>query len=137
MSDYRPKLRPVEAFPALHGGQRVIVLRDAGGVSDRAVAIADNMLGLISLFDGTRTVRECVVEYARSSGQLLLADHIERIVRDLETNLLLEGETFDRFLEEQRDEFARLTVRPPSHAGKAYPADAGLLREQLRSYFAV
>jgi AmmeMemoRadiSam system protein B len=137
MSDYRPKLRPVEAVPALHSGQRVIVLRDAGGLSDRAVAVAPNMLGLISLFDGTRTVRDCLVEYSRASGQLVLTDHIERIVRELQANLLLEGEAFNRFLQEQCDEFARLTVRPASHAGKAYSADPGLLREQLRSYFAV
>jgi len=137
VSDYRPRLRPVEAFPSQHGGQPVVVLRDASGLSDRAVVVAPNMFVLLTLLDGTRTLREVQVEYARRSGQLLLSEHLERIVRELDANLLLEGETFERFAQEQREEFARLTVRPPSHAGKAYPADPGLLREQLRSYFAV
>jgi hypothetical protein len=137
VSDYRPKLRPVEAFPSQRGGQPIIVLRDASGLSDRAVVVAPNMFLLLTLLDGTRTLREVQVEYVRRSGELLLSEHLERIVRELDANLLLEGETFDRFAQEQREEFARLTVRPASHAGKAYPADPGLLREQLRSYFAV
>ncbi|HUT75605.1 MAG TPA: AmmeMemoRadiSam system protein B [Armatimonadota bacterium] len=137
MSDQRPKLRPVEAFPSLRGGRRVIVLRDAGGLSERTVAVAPEICFLLTLLDGTHTLREVQVEYARASGQLLLSDQLERIVRELDANLLLEGDTLERFAREQREEFARLTVRPASHAGKAYPADAGLLREQLRSYFAV
>lgn len=137
MSDYRPKLRPVEALPAQRGGRQVIALRDAGGLSDRSVVVAPNMLFLFSLLDGARTLREVQLEYARRTGELLLGEHLERIVRELDANLLLEGETFERFAQEQREEFARLTLRPASHAGKAYPSDPGLLREQLRSYFAV
>ena len=135
--DYRPKLRPVEAMPARHGGQQVVGLRDASGLSDRTVIVGAHMLPLLALLDGTRTLREIQVEYARRSGELLLSEHFERIIRELDANLLLEGETFERFAQEQRDEFARLTVRPASHAGKAYPSDPGLLQDQLRSYFAV
>jgi AmmeMemoRadiSam system protein B len=135
--DYRPKLRPVEAMPARHGGQDVVALRDGSGMSDRMVIVAAHMLPLLALLDGTRTLREIQVEYVRRSGQLLLSEQFEQIVRELDANLLLEGETFERFAQEQRDEFARLTVRPAAHAGKAYPSDPGLLRDQLRSYFAV
>ena len=137
MSEVRPKLRPVEALPAQSAGRQVVILRDASGLSDRTVAVPPNMFFLLTLFDGTRTLREVQVEYARKSGELLLSEHLERIVHDLDANLLLEGETFARFAQEQRQQFADLTVRPASHAGKAYPADPGLLRDQLRSYFAV
>jgi len=136
-ADYRPRLRPVEAVAAPHAGRQVIVLRDASGISDRTVAVAPGTLILLALLDGTRTVREIQVEYARRSGELLLSEHIERIIRELDANLLLEGESFERFAREQRQEFALLSVRPASHAGKAYPSDPGVLREQLRSYFAV
>lgn len=137
MSVFRPKLRPVEAVPARHGGRDVIVLRDASGMSDRTAVVAPDMFFLLTLLDGTRTLRDIQVEYAQRSGQLLLSEHLERIVHELDANLLLEGETFERFAVEQREEFARLTVRPASHAGKAYPADPGVLRDQLRGYFAV
>jgi len=137
MSDYRPKLRPVEAFPSQRAGGQVMILRDASGCSDRAVAVPREMLLVLSLLDGTRTLREAQVEYVRRSGHLLLSHQIERLVREIEASLLFEGEAFERHLREQREQFARLQVRPAAHAGQAYPADAGLLREQLRSFFAV
>jgi predicted class III extradiol MEMO1 family dioxygenase len=115
----------------------VILLRDAAGLSDRAVAVPPDVFSLLTLLDGTRTLRDIQAEHIRSSGQLLLTEHLERIVAELDANLLLEGETFERFVQQQRQEFAELDVRPASHAGKAYPADPGLLRDQLRSYFAV
>jgi hypothetical protein len=135
--DYRPRLRPVEVVSAQHGRRPVIALRDASGMSDRTIAVAPGMLPLLALLDGTRTVREIQLEHARRSGELLLSEHIERVIHELDANLLLEGETFERFAREQREEFALLTVRPASHAGKAYPSDPGVLADQLRSYFAV
>jgi hypothetical protein len=131
-----PKLRPVEVFPVVSAGREMILLRDAGNLSDRTLVVPARLLSILSLLDGRHSLREIQVEYVRRFGDLILSQQLERLIQQLDESFLLEGERFQHYRQEIEEEFRALPVRPPAHAGTAYAADGRALEEELRNLMA-
>ena len=55
MSELRPRLRHVEAFPLEHEGRRFFGLRDPAGYTESVVMVPLELLEIVSLFDGEHT----------------------------------------------------------------------------------
>jgi len=127
-----PKLRSVEVVPVVSRGREMMLLRDPGNLSERTVAVPPRTLFLLSLLDGRHSLREIQVEYVRRFGDLILSQQLERLVQELDENLLLEGERFEQYRQEVEERFRALPFRPPAHAGTAYPADGPALEEELK-----
>jgi MEMO1 family protein len=127
----KPQLRPIEAFPSVEGGRRLVILRDPTGYSDQIAGITEAGLLILALFDGTRTIRDVQAEVMRRTGELVPADQIQRLVEQIEQALLLEGDTFEAHRRKVDSDFLASSIRPAHHAGGAYEADANALAAQL------
>ncbi|MBI2001700.1 MAG: AmmeMemoRadiSam system protein B, partial [candidate division NC10 bacterium] len=109
--DY-PRLRPVEAFPAVVSGQEVLCLRDPQQYSEVVVYVPAQTASILGLFDGQHSLLDIQEAFARRFGSLLFREQ-----------LLLE------------DGFRQSRSRSAILAGKSYPPEATALRQQLESYF--
>ncbi len=118
-STLRPALRPLE----VHRVARGVVITDPLGLLTGQVFVPEGLLPIVGRFDGRRTVADIERELAALEGDLpegLVAD----VVRQLDENLLLDGELFRNTLASTMREFLDADARPAAHAGTAgYPAD--------------
>lgn len=121
----RPKLRPVEAFPLEHQGEKVFALRDPFGFTDKMAVLPGPIFALATFMDGERSYVEIQAEWARRTGELIFREDIERVVRALDEALFLESDRFHAARARIIDEFRAAAVREPAHAGAAYPAEPG------------
>ena len=130
-----PKLRPIEALPYDKPGQDGIILRDPSNLTETAIVVPYNVLEILGLFDGSHSILDIQSAYAKHHGAVLTREQIEGLVSTLDKSLLLEGETFKRFLRGVEDEFRRSDLRKAALAGKGYEDDPVKLRQQLDAYF--
>jgi hypothetical protein len=128
-----PKLRQaIDVVPVTKDGRDYLVLHDRMGLSDDLMIERRGGAVLLSLLDGRHSLRDIQVALMRQSGLGLVSmDEIRGIVSTLESHFLLEGESFRRRKQQVHEEFKRSPVRPPSHAGEAYPRDPDELRAQI------
>jgi hypothetical protein len=88
----KPKLRPIKAIPFRSGGgERLVCLRDAAGVSKKTVLLPPRAFMIASLFDGEHTLDEIRAEYAARFGEPILAETIQDVLRQLDEARLVEG----------------------------------------------
>ena len=48
----RPRLRPVEAFPIEHEGERMILVQDPAGLAEGPLVVSMGGFFILTLFDG-------------------------------------------------------------------------------------
>ncbi len=130
----KPKIRPIEAVPAVVEGKQVIVIRDPAEIARPAV-VGGQVLFLMSLMDGTREYLEIQENYYRQFGDLLMSSDLDRVLKELDENLLLESKKFQERLEELKAAYRREPVRQPACAGSTYPEDPDELRAFLENMF--
>jgi AmmeMemoRadiSam system protein B len=131
----KPRIRPVEAIPLEAEGRKMIVLRDGSGISDAQLVVSPTAFFVVTLFDGTNTVRDMQAAFMRKVGELLPSEKIQEIVERLDDAMLLEGPRFDSHLEGLIAEFRDSPVRAPTLAGQAYEEEPDKLAEQIESYY--
>ncbi|NLT22095.1 MAG: AmmeMemoRadiSam system protein B [Syntrophorhabdus sp.] len=119
----RPKLRYVDVMPFEQDGQDLILLSDAEGVVENALAVTREVAFMVALMDGTRTLRDIQAEFMRASGEMVYIERIEELVRVMDENLLLEGERYDRHIKGLRGEYCSSPVRKAYLAGKGYASN--------------
>lgn len=120
---YCPMIRYVEAIPLEQEGRDMILLRDTENIIENSLVVSQDVVFLISLMDGKRTLREIQAEYMRAFGQLIYMEHIEKLVETLDTNLLLNNDNFRKHLACLKEEYENEPVRKARLAGKSYPAN--------------
>src|SRR3990172_3244119 len=89
-----PKVRPLDAFPMQIEGKEMIGIKDPAGISPEIVFVSHETLFLISLMDGTNTLRDLQAAYLRRYGALLFTDKIEDLIEQLNSRHLLENRQF-------------------------------------------
>jgi len=88
--DDKPKLRPIRAIPFHSGGERLVCLRDASGMSKKTVLLPPRSFMIAALFDGAHTLDEVRAEYASRFGEPIQAETIRDLLRQLVEAELLE-----------------------------------------------
>lgn len=126
-----PRIRYVEAIPFIQDNREVVLLRDGEGVMEAPLVVSKETIFLLSLMDGTRTLRDIQADYMRTTGELIYMEEIERIVSILDKNLILYNENYIRHLSQLKREYEAEKVRRPALAGKSYPASKIELLEFL------
>lgn len=125
---FKPRLRPVEVIVVRDPVRgRVLLLRDTQGVASGPVAVPPALAPVLSRLDGTRTCAEIARDAAADCGGPLPVDVVRELAAELERALMLEGAAFDAALSRARATFDDAPLRPPSHAGAAYPGRRGEL----------
>lgn len=129
-----PRLRPVEAFPAVVSGQQVLCLRDPQQYSEAVVYVPAQTASILGLFDGQHSLLDIQEAFARRFGTLLFREQLLQVIHSLDEHLLLDSPRFADHRAEVEGEFRRARSRPSLLAGKGYPSDPEALRRQLDSY---
>ncbi len=130
-----PRVRPdLEIVQTSYQGKNALLVRDFLGLIRDPVILQGDVLSLIGLIDGNRTIRDLQVELVRQKrGVLVDSELIEKFVREIDSAYLLESPRYEEGKNRILSEYHRLEVRKPSHAGVSYPAQASDLRLYLDS----
>lgn len=119
----KPRIRFIEAVPYEKDGQRLVILRDSEGVSQEALAVSGEVAFMVSLMDGTNSLRDIQAAFMRVSGEMVSMEQIEDLVKVLDRNLFLYNDRYVAHVKALHDDYDRLAVRPACCAGKSYSAN--------------
>jgi hypothetical protein len=93
------------------------------------------MLFILNLFDGKHDVLDIQAEYMRKFNELIFREQIESIIQQLDDNLFLDSERFDRFFQKLKNDFSSAPLRKSLHAGNSYPDDPNSLKDLITGFF--
>jgi hypothetical protein len=131
----RPLIRAIEAFPVKVKGETMIALHDPTNLATGSICVTPAALFLIQLFDGEHGIADLQGAVVEAGGERLELNAIEDLVKQLDENHFLESPAFEAYKGSLVEAYHAATVRPSSHAGSAYPADAEALRKDLDGYY--
>jgi AmmeMemoRadiSam system protein B len=133
-AELRPRLRPLEILSVGPEKQPLFLLRDPEAFGEPVVLPAGGTV-LAMLMDGRRTLAEIQSDFhAQTRVRVALVD-LEAVIRELDRARLLANERFERHRRKVVGEYLAGSVRPASHAGGAYSAEAEELRRELDGFF--
>jgi MEMO1 family protein len=135
VSDDRPRLRPIEAFPVEHEGERFLALRDPAGYAPSIAMLPGPAVEIVALFDGEHSIVDIQAELMRRHGEIVPRAQIESLVDGLDQYGFMDSPRFAERRAAVDGEFLASPARPASHAGGAYPADPDELRRTMDGFF--
>ncbi|MBX7155016.1 MAG: AmmeMemoRadiSam system protein B [Bacteriodetes bacterium] len=119
-----PALRAdIQVHISQHEGNEVLIIHDPDGIADQDIMLEADLLNILQMLDGTRTVGEIVKELTESLNAQIDVAQLAMFIRALDDACLLESEN----LRQVRD-YLESDVREPVCLGHSYPADADELR---------
>jgi AmmeMemoRadiSam system protein B len=128
----QPKLRPLSGRRVDHQGQAYVALEDSLGLFSGQVLIPlETFHHVIRHFDGRTSLVEIKSRLERETGRPTALADLKGLVEKLDRAMVLEGPTHLALV----DQYARQGIRPTSHAGRSYPADDSVLRQDLARFF--
>jgi AmmeMemoRadiSam system protein B len=139
MDAENPKARrDLEFFPAQSGNQTLIVIKDRLGLVQEGNAINPELYKLLSVLDGSRSVRDIQVELMRQQGgRLVSTEEVEAFLNRLDSSYLLDSPRYRKARMELVNRFSAQKVRYCSHAGLSYPKEQQALRKRLEDILAI
>jgi MEMO1 family protein len=120
-------LSPVTDRPGL-------LIRDRLRYSDTTLIIPPPLISALLLFDGTRTRLDLQTELGRSLGTPEIGNAMGDLLEALSQAGFLEDETYANLKQERILAFSESPARQAAHAGSAYPAEIGPLRDLMQQY---
>jgi len=120
-------LSPVTDRPGL-------LIRDRLRYSDTTLIIPPYLIPALLLLDGTRTKLDLQAELARSLVIPEIGNAIGHLLEALSQAGFLEDETYAKLKQGRILAFTESPVRQAAHAGSAYPAEIGPLRDLMQHY---
>ena len=120
--DY-PRIRYIEAFPVRQEGREMILLKDTEGIMGNPLVVSKDALFLLSLMDGTRSLRDIQAEYMRTFGNLIYIEHIQSFMETLDSQYLLYNDNFKSHLKQLKEAYENEPVREACLAGKSYASN--------------
>ncbi|MBW1870168.1 MAG: AmmeMemoRadiSam system protein B [Deltaproteobacteria bacterium] len=122
----------LEFFPVQHQGQQLVLIRDHLGLVQEGKAVGLHLYHMMTLLDGTTTLRDLQVEFMSQKGGVLVGmDEINGLLANLDESYLLDSERFKNAKERIIADFSSQRIRPCSHCGKSYPENPSELRDRL------
>ena len=129
-----PKARWLDIVPTVHEGRESFLLRDPEGITDNALLVSRDVLFLISLMNGTRSMRDIQLEFMKASGLFLQEDRVASVIRTLDDHFLMLNARYEGHVSRLMEEYRALPFRNACLAGKSYPFDGEALRSYLASF---
>lgn len=118
--DFQPS--PVEENPGL-------LIRDCLHFSDSTLLIPHCLLRYLRFFDGCHTRGQLVEEISHSANRETALGLEAHLYETLESAGFLDSESFQARRDAVLEAFRQSPIRTATHAGSAYPATAGEIRE--------
>ena len=138
MGSEKPKLREdLEFIPAQSQGGTVIIIRDRLGLVKEGRVMNPELYTLMSMLDGTNSVRDIQLSIMRQQGgRLIPIEDVESVLKELDSSYLLDGPRYRERKRQIISNFSAQRIRYPSHAGLSYPKEAGELQQRLDAILA-
>jgi AmmeMemoRadiSam system protein B len=131
-----PKLRRLELHLVTQSGQQGVLVHDPLHLAERSVFLPMALAPLLELCDGTRDEGALRASLAVRAGVQIGPSTLEQVLAQLDEALLLDNDRFTKAYASALREFRTATMRPPSLAGRGYPAEPDALKATLDSYLA-
>ena len=109
--DFRPRLRPLEAYVPPDSEDGVVGVRDPTGVSEMDLILPGPMLYIMDLMDGARTCPELCEQFLAEVGQPLPVEVLRSLLEHAERAHFLEGPGFDTYYASLVDEYRSKPAR--------------------------
>jgi AmmeMemoRadiSam system protein B len=113
---YKPRLRPVEAFPLPEGDGITIGVRDRSGLSEVLLSLSAPALQIMAMMDGDHTCDDIRRQFQASFGLSLAEATLHSMVTHLENAHFLEGPGFEAYYQSLLDEYRNGRTREMPHA---------------------
>ena len=113
-----------------------LFIRDPYKFSDAMLVIPPPLVECLQCFDGLQTELDLRAALVRITGELEVGQFEEHLIQTLSSAGFLEDARYAELVQTRKREFAEATVREPSHAGSAYPEDAGEMRGVMAEWMA-
>jgi AmmeMemoRadiSam system protein B len=110
-------------------------LRDPQGLAERPIFLNQLQTLLVSLMDGSNSLRDLQAHFFRRTAEILPMEVLEQMVQQLDASHYLNSPAFETYYESLVEEFRRAPLRPARHAGAAYEGEEEALRSQLQDFF--
>jgi AmmeMemoRadiSam system protein B len=125
-SQFKPKLRPIEAFPLDGETAGMIGVRDPSNLSPAILTVSPGALQLIVMMDGQTTCDQIRAKFLATFGQVVTTQTLDTVVQQLEQAHLLEGESFEAFYASLLEGYRTQPTRSmPSAAQQGIVDDSG------------
>src|SRR5438552_15898871 len=102
-----------------------LLIRDPYGFSETMLLIPPQLVASLACFDGVQTTLDLRESLVRATGDIQVGQLEQHLVEVLSTAGFLENEAFEELRQVRIQEFTDAPKREASHAGTAYPHDAG------------
>ena len=98
MNDKIPAMRrDLQFLPFQHEGRQFIYIKDHLGLVQEGKAIEPSLYGLMTLLDGSSTIRDLQMVLMRQRGGMLVSsDELKGLINHLDDSFLLESENFKK-----------------------------------------
>ena len=131
-----PRVRRVDVIPIDQNGVRSFYVRDPLEFAQQPVVLGGAGLFILSLLDGRHSLDQVLAALRREfPGTRIRASQVRELLATLSERCYLDDEVAAAHIGRVRNEFARAPVRPPWHAGSAYPNEALELAAMLDGFF--
>src|SRR6185369_16249305 len=111
-----------------------LFIRDPYRFTDAMLVIPPPLVECLQCFDGLQTGLDLRAALVRVTGELEVGQLEQHLIATLSSAGFLEDAQYAGMQQARKREFAEATVREPSHAGSAYPADEQEMRETMGQY---
>lgn len=130
-----PRLRAdLDFMPSPLPDRPGLLIRDPYHYSDATLIIPPPLVECLRYFDGERSELDLRAHLVRLTGDVRVGELEQHLVRTLSEAGFLDDEVYHRLREQRRRQFAEAPLRPPAHAGSAYPDEPEPLRATLDRY---
>lgn len=126
------KLRPIQATPFVHQGQRGYVLHDPLSLSERSLFLPRQLAPALVLCDGTRDLAGLRAALMIQFGLQVPLKTLGQLIDQLDEVYLLDNERATAVRKAAQNAYRQQPFRPPALAGTGYPADP----DDLAAFFA-
>ncbi len=133
---YKPRLRPVEAFPVRGKGGMSVGLVDPSGFSEAALTLSHAALGVLALMDGQTTCDQIRISFQQQFGQALSIETLHSVLDYLDQALLLDNARFSEQYGLRLSAYRRAGVRKVRDAASLGVIDSSgdLFRDMLEGF---
>src|ERR1019366_8357667 len=108
-----------------------LFIRDPYRFSDAMLVVPPLLVECLECFDGLHTELDLRAALVTITGELEVGQLGQHLVETLSAAGFLEDAQYAEMQQARKREFASATVREPTHAGSAYPADPGEMRQAM------
>jgi MEMO1 family protein len=124
--------RDLELFPVQQDKEQFIVIKDALGLVEEGKALSFDLYWIMTLLDGTKSLRDIQMELIRNRGGVLVGvDELEELIAHLDESFLLDTARYREAKKHIENDFFASKIRPCSHCGSSYPREASELKIRL------